>query len=195
MKLARNIALGILGFGAWIVIGIAGESFRERREPLERAHIIYLLLLFLAVIYFHWLFREFVMPLSRLRYSERVALIHRTLSRYPDGVYWRTVGTGCFIFGYLLLCLYGFAYVEGGETPLRSEAEAPNLALGAILFIGLGVLAQTRALVLSLTGEFNIRQKESIEPSSPAKQSQPVGPATNQTSPAAGSGGQDAPDE
>jgi hypothetical protein len=181
VKVARNIALGILGFGAWIVIGIAGDSIRDRGETLIRADIVYLFLLFLAVIYFHWLFRVFVMPLSGLPESERVALIDRAMRRYWGGFFRRTVG-----FGYFLLCLYGFAYVM--ETPRRSEV--PNFALGAIFFIGLGVLAQTRALVLTLTRhEFNSLENESIEPGGPANQSQPVGPATKQTSPAAGSGG------
>jgi hypothetical protein len=181
VKLARNIALGILGFGAWIVIGIAGDSTRERGETLIRADIVYLFLLFLAVIYFHWLFRVFVMPLSGLPESERVALIDPAMRRYRGGFFRGTVG-----FGYFLLCLYGLAYVV--DTPERSEA--PNFALGALFFIGLGVLAQTRALVLTLTShEFNIRQRERIEPGGPAIQSQPVGPATIQTSPAAGSGG------
>jgi hypothetical protein len=180
VKLARNIVLGILGFGAWIVIGIAGDSFRERGENLVTADIIYLLLLVLAVIYFHWLFRVFLMPLAGLPESERAALVDKTMSKYWGGFFRGTVG-----FGYFLLCLYGFAFVV--ETPRRSDV--PNFALGAIFFIGLGVLAQTRALVLTLTRrELDIRQKESIEQGGPANQSQPVGPATNQTSSAAGSG-------
>jgi hypothetical protein len=181
VKLARNISLGILGFTAWVVIGTAGDVIRQRGENLRTADIVYLLLLVLAVIYFHWLFRVFAMPLAGLPESERAALVDKTMSRYWGGFFRGTVGLG-----YFLLCLYMFAYAM--DTPTRSEV--PNFALGAIFFIGLGVLAQARALVLTLTRrELDIRQKESIEPGGPANQSQPVRPATNQTSPAAGSGG------
>jgi hypothetical protein len=153
--IARNIGLGVLGFGAWVVIGIAGDLIRERGDPLIKTDFVYLLLLFLAVIYFHWLFRMFVMPLSRLPQSKRDALIDRATKKYRAGFFRGTVG-----FSYFLLCLYGFEYLVG--SPMRSEA--PNFVLGAIFFIGLGVLAQARGLMLALmSSELNMDREESIE--------------------------------
>jgi hypothetical protein len=165
VKIARNIGLGVLGFGAWVVIGIAGDSIRERGAPLIKADFVYLFLLVLAVIYFHWLFRIFVMPLSGLPPYKRNALNERALKNYWAGFFRGTVG-----FGYFLLCLYLFAYLM--ESPRRLEA--PNFALGAIFFIGLGILAQTRALVLALTNpELNMDHEESNEGAAPIG-----GPAT-----------------
>jgi hypothetical protein len=159
VKTACNIALGVLGFGAWVVIGSAGDSIRERGDALTSADIFYLLLLIMAVVYFHWLFRVFVMPLSGLPQSKRVALNDRVNKKYWAGFFRGTVGCG-----YFLLFLYVFAYLL--ETPKHSEV--PNFALGAIFFIGLGVLAQARGLVLALTSpELNMGQEAGIKPGAP----------------------------
>lgn len=179
MKTARNIILGIFGLGAWTLIDISGTMLRDYGGVLSTDNVVYVVLLVLSVIYFHWLSRVFVMPLSGLSHSERFALIEQAMSKYWGGFFRGSVG-----FGYFLLILYIFAYVV--ETPRHSEV--PNFALGAIFFIGLGVLAQARGLVLVLTRrEFGTRQKDGIEPDGAANGSQPIRSERNSTSSAAGS--------
>lgn len=150
MRRARNILLGLLGFGAWIVIGISGDMIHERKVGLTTDGVVYVLLLTLSVIYFHWLFRLFVMPLYGLSKSERVDLSDRSKKHYSKGFFRGAIGLG-----YFCLALYVFALLM--DMPGR---EPPNFALGAIFFIGLGTLAQVRGVVLALT---NDRDNGSIE--------------------------------
>ncbi len=141
MKTLRKTVLGVLAFVAWVVIGISGGVFRDRPAELSRSEVVYAGLLIASVIYFHWLCRAFLMPLSGLSKEQQAALLDHGLKNYRSGFFAGTIGLG-----YICLALYVFGFFA--DRP--GKADDPNFVWVAIFFIGLGVLAQTRGLILSL---------------------------------------------
>jgi len=156
MKTVRKIFLGFLALVAYTAIAISGKALRDRPPELNMSALVYVVLLVASVIYFHWLFRAFLMPFSGLSKEEQAALLNRALGQYRIGFFAGTIG-----FGYFCLALYVFGFFH--DMPDKSDF--PNFTIGTIFFIGLGVLAQARGLILSLIKpESNEEGKIASEP-------------------------------
>jgi hypothetical protein len=141
MKTLRKIVLDNLAFVAWMVIAISGSVHRDRPAELAMADLVYAVLLVASVIYWHWLLRAFLLPLSGMSKVAQAALSSRALGQYRIGFFAGTIG-----FGYFCLALHVFGFFM--DRP--GKANDSSFALVAIFFIGLGVLAQARSLILSL---------------------------------------------
>jgi hypothetical protein len=156
MKILRKTVLGVLAFMAFIAVSMSGRVLRERPPELTTSALVYVVLLVASVIYFHWLFRAFLMPFSGLSKEEQAAFLNRALGQYRIGFFAGTIG-----FGYFYLALYVFGFFHD----LPDKSDVPNFTMGAIFFIGLGVLAQARSLILSLIKpESNEECKTASEP-------------------------------
>jgi hypothetical protein len=160
MKPLKHLVLGLLGLVAWTQIGISGEMLQVPRDQFTTGHFAYPALFLASVVYLHWLFRVFLMPLSHLGRHRQEALRHEAVADYAKGFLAGTVGLG-----YVLLALYIVGYLAG----LRGHPATPNLVWPGVFFIALGTLAQVRALVRRLSGDLG----RGIEPPAPPN----VGPA------------------
>ncbi len=154
MKTVKRILLGVLGFLAWIQIGISGDMLQVPRKDFTAGCFIYPALLIASVVYLNWLFRVFLMPLSHLGAEQRQTLKQQAVAQYSRGFLAGTVG-----FGYFLLALYAFGFLAN----LRGQPTTPNLALPGVFFILLGTLAQVRGLVRHLSGCVLSQTGKSIE--------------------------------
>jgi hypothetical protein len=164
MKLLRRFILGALALIAWTQIGISGEMLQVPWERFTVRDFVYPALLLASVLYLHWLFRVFLMPLSHLGQEQRERLKEQALAQYSKGFLAGTVGLG-----YLLLALY----LGGFLTGFRGKAITGNLVWEGVFFIALGTLAQVRGLVLFLSGDSG----KKIEPAAAGAPTLPLGPS------------------
>ena len=161
----KQFLLGLLGLIAWTQIGISGQMLQVPRERFTAGHFAYPALLLASVVYLHWLFRVFLMPLSHLDPEQRQTLRQQAVAQYSKGFLAGTVGLG-----YLLLALY----IVGFFAELRDQPTTPNLVWPAVFFIALGTLAQVRGLVRRLSGCSFDDSRRGIEQAAAPN----VGPAT-----------------
>jgi hypothetical protein len=175
MKTVKQILLGVLAFLAWIEISVSGERLRVPRGDFTAWLLIYPALLVASVIYLHWLFRAFLMPLSHLSSERREELKEQALAHYSKGFLAGTVGLG-----YIFLV----SYVVGLLTGMPDGPQVPSMILPAVFLIALGTLAQVRGLVRHLSGG-ELKQPGRSHEHSTAPNG---GPAASGASPGCGAG-------
>ena len=134
----------MLALYAWTQIWISGEMLQVPWLRFTVGDFAYPWLLLASVVYLHWLFRVFLMPLSHLGREQRERITQQALAQYSKGFLSGTVGLG-----YLLLALY----IVGFLTGFRGRPITPNLVWAGVFFIAVGTLAQVRGLVRWLSGD------------------------------------------
>jgi hypothetical protein len=142
MKTLVNALLFVVMLLAWGTVCISGEM-RSRAAGTSTHSIVYLAALFLALFYVQWYLRCFRFPLERLGKAARQRIVALAKQRYKTGFCAGTIG-----FGYFFALIYAWDML----SPMAG-ADMAHLALGGMFFIALGTIAQSRALVATLTDE------------------------------------------
>ena len=152
MKLIKNILFIVLGFVAWMAIGIS-DRMLESKGPLGTEDFVYAAVLVLSVVYFHCMLRRFVLPLQGLPKDTTRQVRDAYVLRYAKGFLAGTIG-----WGYVLLFFHVFALLD------RNVSGKPSFLPAALFFIALGVLAQARAVIQYFCSMEGLRKKQPVEP-------------------------------
>ena len=166
MRFLKDLANAILALFAALMVAISGNMLRDDRalflhSPRALEDFVYPVLLVASVIFLHcFLWRELV-PLQHLDPAVRRRIQDGALLRYRKGFF-----RGGIVLGYVLLAFYVLEFLV---PPPEQPSKAINFTTGAIVFIGIGLIARIHYVIVWLldpaTGLINgLKGKSDAEP-------------------------------
>jgi len=152
MKTVANIICFFLALLACEVLSRTDET-----PAIATGSIAYVVLMFVSLGYAQWYLQRSLSPLKCMTESQRQAIRSKAKTRHRNGFFRETIGLG-----YLLVALRAFCLLSPEQVH-----DAPNFALGALFFVVIGTVAQSRAVVSVLVEELigeQGRPNQSLQP-------------------------------